>query len=94
MNTKKQEKIITDWEKMQKRGLLKHILLIGGIFALITNFFSLDLDKLYLFKNLMFSLKFVGKLVFLAVAFGLLTWFAQRWQYNKTMSEKDNIENL
>ena len=87
MKANKQEKIIADWQKMQKRGLFKHILLAGGIFTLTLNVLSFDWDDLYLFNDLMFTLKFTGKFILTGVAFGLATWYAHRWQYNRIMDK-------
>ena len=93
MKTNKQEKIIADWQKMQKRGLLKHILLAGGLFSLILNILSFDWDNLYLFNDLLFTLKFTGKFIFIGIVFGLGTWYAHRWQYNRIMDNKEKEQS-
>jgi len=51
MKPNKQEKAIAEWQKTKKRGIVKHIIIVGGIFALVFNILTVDLDKLYLFTQ-------------------------------------------
>lgn len=93
MNKNKKVRLINYWEKMQKRGVIKHILISGTAFALIFNIFTFDLDKLELFTDKMFLLKFTGKFLLSAILFGIGTWWLTKWQYNKVIKEKTKKQN-
>ncbi len=94
MMTKKEKKIISEWEAAQKRGIVKHTLLVGGIFALTLNLLSFDWDDLHLFNEQAFVIEFIAKFLFEVIAFGLFTWYFIKYQYNNLIKNKQKKENI
>lgn len=94
MKAKREKKIISEWKSAQKRGIVKHSLFVGGIFALILNLLSFDWDNLYLFNEQTFVIKFMAKFLFEMIAFGLFSWYYAKYQYNNLIINKQKEENL
>ena len=94
MKPKNQEKAITEWEKMKKRGIVKHTLIFGGAFSFGFQILSIDWSKLYMFQDIAFTLKFIGKFLFMAIFMGLAIWVITKNQYKKAikLTEKEKTD--